>query len=61
MVKKLLEWFKVTHDIEGLKINVKQFKKKLWNFLLLMILEHQKDGLKNLKKDIKLIFNKDFF
>jgi len=36
-------------------------KEKLWSFLLLMILEHQKDGLKNLKRDIKLIFNKDFF
>ena len=28
MVKKLLEWFRVTHVIGGLKINVKQFKRK---------------------------------
>jgi hypothetical protein len=28
MVKRLLEWFKKTHDIEGIKINVRQFKKK---------------------------------
>ena len=28
MVKRLLEWFKITHDIEGIKINVRQFKNK---------------------------------
>ena len=32
MVKKLLEWFKVTHEIGGLKINVRQFKNKALEF-----------------------------